>query len=392
MIKRTKSATLYKVALRETKSLFKQPLSLFCAIIAPIFCFILFAMLMYRGLPTELPTAIVDADNSGTIRSITRYLASMQQIDITARYANIEKATKAMRRGEIYAFYLFPQGTTDAIYSQMNPRVSFYMNYDYLAAGSLTYKDMYINSLLANADIGRKQLLAQGATNLQTDNFLQPIVVDTHAIGNPWLSYSIYLNNTLFPGLLSLLIFQLTAYSITLEIKSGTAKRWLKQSRNDIVIAVTGKLLPQTIIYSLVAVLYNVILYRTLHFPSHDGIINMIAASFLLVVASQGLGITLAALLPSPRWAVSIASLWGVVSFSISGFSFPIEGMSGAIQTITNLFPLRHYFVIYCNNALLGNAANYVALHYAALLIFALLPLPLLPRLKKALTTYPYIE
>ena len=118
----------------------------------------------------------------------------------------------------------------------------------------------------------------------------------------------------------------------------------------------------------------------------------MIAASLLLVVASQALGLFLAAALPSPRWAMSIASLWGVVSFSISGFSFPIEGMSGSIQAATNLFPLRHYFMIYCNDALLGFPAAYAWTHYAALLTFCLLPLPMLKRLERALKKYQYIE
>jgi ABC-2 type transport system permease protein len=118
----------------------------------------------------------------------------------------------------------------------------------------------------------------------------------------------------------------------------------------------------------------------------------MIAASLLLVVASQSLGLFLASALPSPRWAMSIASLWGVVSFSISGFSFPIEGMSGSIEAATNLFPLRHYFMIYSNKALLGYPTAYSWVHYAALLTFCLLPLPLMKRLKYALKNYHYIE
>ncbi len=377
---------------RELKILFSRPLYIFCCVIAPLGTFILFATLMNEGLPTELPVAVVDADNTATTRSITRNLDALQQIDIVARYADIGRATKAMRHGEIYSFYYFPNGTTDKLMSNEQPTVSFYINYCYLVAGSLTYRDMYITSLLANAAVGRATLLAKGATEQQATEFLQPIVIETHAIGNPWLNYAIYLNNTLYPGVLSLLIFLLTTYSITSEIKFGSAKEWLKYANDNITVAILGKLLPQTILFSLMAIFYSLFLYKFLHFPIHDGIYSMIVASLLMVIASQGFGIFLAALLPSPRWAMSLASLWGVVSFSISGFSFPIEGMSGAIQMVTNMFPLRHYFMIYCNQALLGYPIGEAAIHYMALMLFCLLPLFTLPRLKNALKSYTYIE
>lgn len=377
---------------RETKIIFSRPIYIFCMIIAPLGTFMLFSTLMNAGLPVELPAAVVDEDNTSTTRKITRNLDALQQIKITARYANILQATSAMRRGDIYAFYYFPHGTTAQLLSYNSPIVSFYINYSYLVAGSLTYRDMYITSLLANAAVGRAALLARGATELQATEFLQPIVIDTHPVGNPWLNYSIYLNNTLFPGVLSLLTFLLTAFSITTEIKYGTSREWIKCANNNIYTAVIGKLAPQGIILSLVAIFYNIFLYRYMHFPVHDGIISMISASLLMVAASQSFGLFIAALLPSPRWAISIASLWGVVSFSISGFSFPIEGMSGSIQLLTNLFPLRHYFMIYCNQALLGYPISESLIHYAALFCFCMLPLFTLRRLKKALLTYPYIE
>ena len=120
---------------------------------------------------------------------------------------------------------------------------------------------MYITSLLANAAIGKSALLARGATDREAETFVQPIIIESNALGNPWLSYAVYLNNTLFPGVLSLLIFILTAYSVTQEIKYRTAAKWIDTAQNNIFVAVTGKLLPQTALFSLIAILYNIFLY-----------------------------------------------------------------------------------------------------------------------------------
>ena len=377
---------------RELRIIFSHRIYLFCTTAAPLLCFLLFATLMYEGLPTGLPVAMVDADNTPLSRRITRRLDAMQQIDIVKQCADIGEATEAMRHEDIYALYYIPRGTARRLIEGERPTLSYYLNYSYLVAGSLTYRDMYITSLLANAAVGEATLTAQGATEQQAANFVQPVVIETNALGNPWLSYAVYLNNTLFPGVVSLLIFILTAYSITQEIKYRTGTKWLQSAENNILVAVAGKLLPQTLLFSLTAIFYNIFLYKYLHYPLNTPLSDMIAASLLLIVASQSLGLFLASALPSPRWAMSIASLWGVVSFSISGFSFPIEGMSGSIEAATNLFPLRHYFMIYSNKALLGYPTAYSWVHYAALLTFCLLPLPLMKRLKYALKNYRYIE
>ncbi len=381
-----------RVVRRELRIIFSHRIYLFCTTAAPLLCFILFATLMYEGLPTGLPVAMVDADNTPLSRRITRRLDAMQQIDIVKQCADIGEATEAMRHEDIYALYYIPRGTARRLIEGERPTLSYYLNYSYLVAGSLTYRDMYITSLLANAAVGEATLTAQGATEQQAANFVQPVVIETNALGNPWLSYAVYLNNTLFPGVVSLLIFILTAYSITQEIKYRTGTKWLQSAENNILVAVAGKLLPQTLLFSLTAIFYNIFLYKYLHYPLNTPLSDMIAASLLLIVASQSLGLFLASALPSPRWAMSIASLWGVVSFSISGFSFPIEGMSGSIEAATNLFPLRHYFMIYSNKALLGYPTAYSWVHYAALLTFCLLPLPLMKRLKYALKNYRYIE
>ena len=381
-----------RVVRRELRIIFSHRIYLFCTTAAPLLCFILFATLMYEGLPTGLPVAMVDADNTPLSRRITRRLDAMQQIDIVKQCADIGEATEAMRHEDIYALYYIPRGTARRLIEGERPTLSYYLNYSYLVAGSLTYRDMYITSLLANAAVGEVTLTSRGATEQQAANFVQPVVIETNALGNPWLSYAVYLNNTLFPGVVSLLIFILTAYSITQEIKYRTGTKWLQAAENNILVAVAGKLLPQTLLFSLTAIFYNIFLYKYLHYPLNTPLSDVIATSLLLIVASQSLGLFLASALPSPRWAMSIASLWGVVSFSISGFSFPIEGMSGSIEAATNLFPLRHYFMIYSNKALLGYPTAYSWVHYAALLTFCLLPLPLMKRLKYALKNYRYIE
>ncbi len=376
---------------REFKEMGSRPLYLFCMIIAPLFCYVFFTTLMGNGLPTDMPVGMVDLDNTSTTRNIIRNLDSFQQTKIVAYYPSVTEAREAMQRGEFYAFYYIPERTTEEAISSKQPTVSFYTNNSYLIAGSLLYKDLRTMSELAGGAIGRANLYAKGATEDQAMAFLQPIVIDTHALNNPWLNYSVYLCNTILPGILMLLIFMVTIYSIGSEIKNNTAKTWMRIANNNINIALTGKLLPQTVLFFIMAAFYNVYLYGYLHFPCNSGILPMLLAALLMVVASQAFGIFLFGLLPSLRLALSAASLWGVVSFSISGFSFPVMAMNPALQALSNLFPLRHYFLIYVDQALNGYPMSYAWESYLALLIFVMLPLFVLKRLHKAILYYKYM-
>ena len=382
---------LLQIAKREVMRIATKPMYLFCMVIAPIFSYIFFTTLMSNGLPTNLPAGVVDLDNTSTTRTIIRNLDAFQQTQIVAHYNSFNDAREAIQRGEIYSFYYIPQGTTEKAIAGRQPKVSFYTNYSYLVAGSLLYKDQRTMSELAGGAIGRATLYAKGATEDQAMAFLQPIVIDSHVLNNPWLNYSVYLSNTIIPGILMLLIFLTTVYTIGTELKEKTSKELMQLADNSIVTALVGKLIPQTVTFFIMATFYNVYLYGFLHYPCHSGIFPMLLAGLLLVLASQAFGVFLFGLFGSLRLALSAASLWGVISFSISGFTFPVMAMHPTLQALSVLFPLRHYFLLYVNLALNGYPVIYAWHAVTALLLFMLLPFFFLKRIRTAMLHYVYI-
>lgn len=383
--------TILKIARRELRRMASKPIYWFCMIAAPLFCFVFFTSLMAEGLPTDMPLGLVDNDNTTTSRSLTRNLDAFEMTSIKEQYANVTEAREAVQRGDIYGFYYIPKGTTRKAQRQELPIVSFYTNYSYLVAGSLLYRDMRTMSELASGAASRTVLYAKGATERQAMAFLQPIVIDSHAINNPWLNYNVYLSNVILPGLLMLFIFMVTVFSIGTEVKYNTVHDWLIMARGSIFHALAGKLLPQTLIFFLIGIAFAIGLYGVLHFPCHCGLPTMLLVMFLGIIGAQGLGVFMFAMLPTLRMSLSFASLWGVISFSICGMSYPVMAMHPTLQGLSLLFPLRHYFLLYVNCALDGyplmNAAPYVV----GLLLFASLPLLLLRRLKKMLLVVPYI-
>ena len=155
--------------------------------------------------------------------------------------------------------------------------------------------------------------------------------------------------------------------------------------------ALYGKLIAQAALFLPVAWALGAYLYGYLHFPCHCSWFTMVGLLSLFVFASQGMGVLMICALPNPRFGLSFASLWGVLSFSICGMSFPAMAMHPMLHGVSYLFPLRHYYLLYVNCALDGWSLSSAWQFWGALNAFALLPLLFSTRFKTIITKIQYM-
>ena len=105
----------------------------------------------------------------------------------------------------------------------------------------------------------------------------------------------------------------------------------------------------------------------------------------------MGFGIFAFGLMPSLRMSMSVCSLWAVLSFSMAGSAFPVMGMDAPLQSLSWLFPLRHYYMSYQITVFNGFPMLEAWFHFAALAAFILLPWIVVGKIKNAMLTYVYI-
>lgn len=382
---------IFAISRREVGIYSRRPLFLFCLLVAPVICVVFLVTLMKNGLPTELPAGVVDEDDTKITRIIIRTIDAMEETDIRYSYPSFSAARKAMQRGDICAFFYIPEGTTEKAISNRQPKISFYTNESYLVPGSLLMKDMRTASEFSGLALTRENLYGHGATEERAMGIIQPIVIETHPMNNPELDYSVYLNNILVPGILILLIMLSTAYTIGLEWKQGTQRQLYAMAGNSSGVALAGKLLPQTVIFCLMFCLYDIYFYKIMQFPCNSGLWPMIGLGILTVFASQGFGIFFFGVFSGQmRLAMCLCSLWGILSFSLAGFTYPVLAMSPVLRTASWLFPLREYYLIYVNQALNGYPISCVWTSVIALVCFALLPVAILWKYRLAFLKYKY--
>ena len=382
---------IYRIALREIGIMRRNPMYLCCMLVFPILVTLFFTTMMNEGQPQEMPVGVVDNDDTSTSRALVRKLDSFQSSHVVAHYPNINEARNAIQENKIYAFLYIPKGTTDAMLSARQPKISFYYSLASLTSGALLYRDLKTVATLGSAAVGQATMRAKGFTDKQIATFLQPISIDLHMIGNPWASYNLYLSTMLIPGILMLFMFLITTYSLGTELKFNTSKEWLSMADNNIIVALTGKLLPQFLIFLSIFYVYMYYVFGYLDFPHPGGVWIMLILGLLAVMSSIGFGIFAYGLMPSLRMSMSVCSLWGMLSFTTSGATFPVFAMHPAIEAIAQLFPLRHYYMIY--QICIFNGFPFVDawFNFMALAIFAALPFFVLLKIKRSMLENVYI-
>lgn len=371
------------VARRELRIIRQRPIYLLGSVGVIAFCAIFFLTFLKDGLPSDVPIGLVDYDYSSTSRNFCQQLDATQ-LGKVVHYDSFAAAREDMNRGKIAAVCVVPVGMNDDIQANRQPKITFYVNGLYFVSGALAWKDLLQMVNLTNGAVQRQAFRARGYNDSQIMGMIRPVDVDVHQIGNVGTNYNYYLSSVLLPGVLEMIVIIVLIYSLGAELKYGTSRHLLQTSGNSIVTALAGKLLVWTLTFSAIGLILILLLFHRLHFPLAGSIWNMFLGIFLMIFASEAIAIFILEMLPVPRLALSIGALYSVLGFSLSGFTLPIEAMPPYIQGLAAAFPLRHYYLFYVQDAIFGAGFAGWWKQVIYLLIFILLPLIGLVRLKKA--------
>ena len=384
---------LKEVAVREIQRVFRNPVYIIATVGIMTLLYVFFFTFLSEGAPQSLPIGVVDNDHSNISRRLIREVNTTPYVDIRQQYTSFEEARDAMQRGKIYAFFVIPENFYADILAFQQPKMSFYMNQAYLMGGSLSMKELTTMANLAPAAVQRELYRARGYNDKTIMGLIQPVVVDSHLIGNPYLNYPAYLLTTVFPGLLGLIILLITTYSIGVELKNKTSRQWLKTAGKSYWTAIIGKLLPHTLLYIIIYMVGVYLMFFVFRFPMEGSLAFYMLGAVIFIITMQCMGVFFIGAMPVISTGLSLAILYGILAVTMSGFTYPLEYMPPAIQGLAILFPMRSFYLFTIDTAMLGLPATHTAKYLLMIAVFMLLPLFTTKRLHKALIyqNYPAI-
>jgi ABC-2 type transport system permease protein len=344
-----------------------------------------FMTLMERGAAENIPIAVVDHDQTTISRRVCHEMQATPSVDIIMITNSFAEAREAMQQGKLYGIFVIPEGFYSNLVAFKRPQLDFYTTNAYTVGGNTAYKQMLTMVNLASGALQREVLRKKGMTDDVIMHRIQPIAVEAHLLANPWGNYTIYLVSTVLPGILGVIALLLTVFAIGFELKTKTSTVWLRVAGGDYTVAMIGKLLPYTFIYMMLGITCHVLFYHIVGFPVMGSHLRLLWGLLLFIMAMEIMGIVLIGCMPTLRDALSVGALYSMLGFSLSGFTYPNMAMLPFVKALSNLEPLRHYYLIYVNEALLGAPAMNSVWPGLALTAFMIPALCVAPRLHRAL-------
>lgn len=338
----------------------------------------------------NIPIGIVDMDQTSTSRQISRTLSTIPTAKTIKYYSDPKEAREATVKKEIYAYVVIPKNLESDLLGKRDATIPYYIHYALLSVG--VEMEAALETVLAEVSLAPMigAGTAAGTDQDRIESVILPVSFEAHPLFNPSLDYSIYLTNPFFFVLLQIIIILVTMYVLGSEIKFKTADEWLKTADMNIFIAVTGKLLPYTIMYIIMAILGNFVMFNISNIPLSASFLFVNLVTALFIIATQAFSVFIFSLFPALSIIISVASMVGSLGATLSGVTFPVFAMPPPVYYSSFLFPIRHFIEIN-QNILYGNYGfAYSWQHIGILLIYVLLALLILPRLKNATLSHKY--
>ena len=381
---------IWRVMVRELHIMFARPLYLFASVGVMLLSTFFFLTLMQGGTAEQMPIAVVDMDQTSIARRLIHEMQATPSVDICLVTSSYPEAREAMQQGHLYGIFVIREGFYRDLVSLKRPQIDFYVTNSYTVGGNTAYKQMLTMANLVSGAFQREVLRKKGLPDDVIMHRIQPLAIEGHMVANPWGNYSVYLVSTILPGILGLICLMLTIFAIGFELTSRSSHTWLRVAGGNYTVAMIGKLIPYTLIYLILGIGCHVILFRFAGFPVYGSTARLMFGLVLFIFAMEALGITLIGLLPTLRDALSIGALYSMLGFSLSGFTYPQMAMLPPVKAISYMEPLRHYYLIYVNEALMAAPVENSIPNMLALTVFMLASLCVAPRLHRALVYWNY--
>ena len=384
------NTALARVIRRETRRIADSWVLVFTTMIAPIATFLIIIWLFSDGVVRDLPVAVVDMDHTEFSSKVTRLIEATPVCNVKWRLGSIEEAKQLMETGQIDAIVVLPTELERKILNNGTPAIAVYINNANVVKGGALKSGLFTTLSTISAGVKVQIAIKKGATPAQAVQKARPVKVNAHLLFNPFGNYSYFLVLGLLPLLAVVFIFLGSVYALGIELKEGTAGELISLAKNNVTVALTGKMLPYTFLFFMDMMVMNIILLKTLGTPVHGSLLLILVSEILLIISYQMLAILFLKLTANLRLSLSLGSAYTMMALTFSGLTFPSIAMPLIAKLFSLIFPYTFWLQIFMSETLRGEPISEVVVPFLAFIPFILGGILAFPGMKRKLTYHKY--
>jgi len=295
----------------------------------------------------HLPTAVLDMDRSAASRGLITAMANTETFD-PYFVETMDQITEDVDHGRALAAWIIPSDFQARLLDAVDGPPSVQVIVD----GA--------DAMAAQTAVGTAKGLA---TSYGQRAALQPTVANAGALVPLDLSLRVWFNeemkesNYMIPSELGFIAAaiaaMIAAMGIARERELGTLEQLLVTPIRTIEL-VLGKMTTALVLGYIEFLLMLALVVRVFHVPLRGPLPLLMTIAFFYMMVELGWGLMVSAVARTQMQAILISFAVIMVMVIFSGYAFPVETMPPLMQAIANIFPLKHWLIIFRSILLKG--------------------------------------
>lgn len=349
-----RSAAVFLAAVKdETWRLATRPWYAFVAFGLPLILLGVIAAMLAPGVIRQAPVAVVDQDNSAFSRAAVRNMEASPGVRVIAVSATMDDAMALMRRGEVYSIAQFPTGFTEGAFRRPE-RVTVSFNGALQTVGALSAAAQ--SAAIASAaapqleDSARRMGLPAVA--------LKPPAVQVSIVGNPQLSFELFLGGLLAPGVLHLLAACSAVLAVGRLMRGGSFQAFKAEAGGATTAAMIGRLTPHMAIFTLWGLAWIAWLCGIRGWGVAGSLPLLMLGVVALMSVSVALSAFLVALLGDIDMAFSGTAIYSGAAIAFSNGTLPLDHGPRFARIWSDILPYTHYLRLQTGQMVTGAAPS----------------------------------
>lgn len=384
------NTSLFRVIRRETRRIADSWVLIFTTMIAPVAAFLVVIWLFSGGVVRDLPIAVVDMDHTAFSSRVTRLIDATPVCNVMVRLNSTDEAKRMMDAGKIDAIVVLPTDLERDVLNSRSPVIAVYINNTNVVKGGALKSGLYTTLSTISAGVKVQVAIKKGQTPTQAVEKARPVKVNVHLLFNPFGNYSYFLVLGLLPLLAVVFIFLGSVYALGMELKEGTAGELIALAKNNVAVALAGKMLPYTFLFFMDMVIMNIFLIKTLGTPVHGSLFVILVSELLMIITYQFMAILFLKLSANLRLSLSLGSAYTMMALTFSGLTFPSIAMPLIAKLFSLIFPYTFWLQIFMSQTLRGESISEVVVPFLAFFPFIICGILAFPGMKRKLTYHKY--
>ncbi|MFV0517347.1 MAG: ABC transporter permease [Aminipila sp.] len=313
---------------------------------------------------TNVPTAIVDMDNSQLSRDLVENFRTNNVFNVNNYLENIEELESQITVGEVAVGVIIPENFSSDLTKGKAPKVMvLYDGAQMSMTGAAKGKIAETISTIKSGYMMKVMMGSLGISQDQAMKYIQPIQCTTRTLGNPERSSLVFM----LQGLL-INFCQVAVYILGIELVRKNERTLKNLIKHGAFAGFIGTI-------SVVLMICTQILFFSAPFRG-----SFLAALILTVLYMTGIGIMgVSAMVKSDDRLEAVKSCSGVMAmFMLCGYTFPVLGMPTFLQVIAKFLPFTYYVSPMRDISLLGSTLSMMTTNIICLCIFVMITIVML--------------